>query len=43
MMFDHDCLIHSPNHRFPAVRACTKEVSLRVAHIETAENFNKIF
>ena len=45
MIFDHDCLIHNPNHRicFPVVRACTKEVSFSVAHMETAENFNKTF
>ena len=34
MIFDHDCLIHNPNHRicFPVVRACTKEVSFPVTH-----------
>ena len=45
MIFDDDCLIHILNHRitFPVIRACTKEVSFPVAHMETAENFNKTF
>ena len=45
MIFDHDCLIHNPNHPicFLVVRACVKEVSFPVAHMETAENFNKTF
>ena len=45
MIFDHDCLIYNLNHRicFPVVRACAKEVSFPVAHMETAEISTKHF
>ena len=46
MIFDHNCLIHNRTTAFAShavVRACVKEVSFPVAHMETAENFNKTF
>ena len=43
--FNHDCLITNPNHRicYPVVGACAKEITLPVAHMKTAEEFNEVF
>lgn len=43
--FDHDCTIQNPNHTicFPVVGACAKEITFPVAHMKTAEEFNKVF
>ena len=42
--FDHDCLIRNPKHLicFPVVRACAKEITFPIAHMQTREAFNEV-
>ena len=42
---DHDCLATNPNHHicFPVVGSCAKGITLPVAHMKTAEEFNEVF
>ena len=43
--FNHGCVRENPSHRicFPIVGACTKEISLPVAHMSTPKEFNDVF
>ena len=43
--FNHDCYLDNPDHRicYPIIRACSKEISLPVAHMKTPEAFNEVF
>ena len=45
VMFDHDCLLNNPLHRicFPVVGACARVITLPVAHMKTAAEFNEVF
>lgn len=42
--FNHYCTIDNPNHRicFSVVGACAKEITLSVAHMKTADEFNEV-
>ena len=43
--FDHDCLERTPQHSicFPTVNACGKVITIPVAHMNSTENFKKVF
>ena len=38
--FNHGCVRENPSHR---IGACTKEISLPVAHMSTPKEFNDVF
>ena len=43
--FDHDCLERNPQHSicFPTVSACGRVIAIPVAHMNSTENFKKVF
>ena len=43
--FDHDCLERDPQHslNFPTVGACWRVITIPVAHMNSTENFKKVF
>ena len=43
--FDHDCLERNPQHSicFPTVGSCRRVITIPVAHMNSTENFKKVF
>ena len=43
--FNHDCFVSNPHHTicFPTVHACSRNITLPVAHMKTFDGFKEIF